>query len=88
MPVICSHCPAEWFPALLRACVPTLCQPGSEDPCSSHGERVVLSNGCAYNTHIKGAHLSCFNQHVWSNYRINMRYLKGLARGNRELADF
>lgn len=42
--VICSHCPAEWLPALLWACLPTLCQPGPEDPRSGHGECAGPSN--------------------------------------------
>lgn len=38
VPVICGHCPAEWFPALLRACLPALCYPGAEDTGPGHGE--------------------------------------------------
>lgn len=36
--VISGHCPAEWLPALLWTCVPTLREPGAENTSSGHGE--------------------------------------------------
>lgn len=47
--VLSSYCAAEWVSTLLRACVPTLCQPGPEDPCTSHGECVGPSDVYTHN---------------------------------------
>lgn len=46
--VVRCYCLAEWLPALLWTCVPTLCQPGPEDSCSGHGECVGPLNVYTY----------------------------------------